>query len=306
MLHALLHGKLDEAIPEPQRLEDALTSTIVGTLVMVGAWDVLRRWFKLAPAHDTADDRRDCECWFWPRLFSAEPDAVLRIGTTLVAVEAKLHSNRNDLAPAVNPLDTDRISDQLLRQWQSLATPVNGRRRYDEALETAISACQSTTLVQIFLVDARRLSKARAEWRDSKGKLPANADLRLVTWQSLYRLLELPLSGGNRWASDLQGYLDLCGTAPFRGVPRDGVNLATVSQLPRWKPARSSASFRSAAVASRMASVSSLLGWRASESPRRFSTRLSLCTGLIDKTTRATLLAWTVGFPIQDQRGKTS
>ena len=32
MLHAVLHHKLDETTPEPQRLEDALTSTVFGTL----------------------------------------------------------------------------------------------------------------------------------------------------------------------------------------------------------------------------------------------------------------------------------
>ena len=32
MLHAVLHHKLDETTPEPQRLEDAITSTVFGTL----------------------------------------------------------------------------------------------------------------------------------------------------------------------------------------------------------------------------------------------------------------------------------
>ena len=41
MLHAVLHHKLDETTPEPQRLEDALTSTVFGTLVMTDACDVL-------------------------------------------------------------------------------------------------------------------------------------------------------------------------------------------------------------------------------------------------------------------------
>ena len=41
MLHALLHGKLQESNPEPERLEDALTSAVFGTLIWVEAWDVL-------------------------------------------------------------------------------------------------------------------------------------------------------------------------------------------------------------------------------------------------------------------------
>ena len=44
MLHAVLHGKLDESVPEPARLEDALTSTVFGALVWTGSWDLLAGW----------------------------------------------------------------------------------------------------------------------------------------------------------------------------------------------------------------------------------------------------------------------
>ena len=44
MLHALLHGKLDPTVAEPERLEDALTSTVFGTLAIVEAWDLIEDW----------------------------------------------------------------------------------------------------------------------------------------------------------------------------------------------------------------------------------------------------------------------
>ena len=44
MLHALLHGKLDAGLSEPHRLEDTLTSSVFGTLVMVGEWELLATW----------------------------------------------------------------------------------------------------------------------------------------------------------------------------------------------------------------------------------------------------------------------
>ena len=37
MLHAFLHGKIDESLPELDRREDALTSTVFGALVWTGS-----------------------------------------------------------------------------------------------------------------------------------------------------------------------------------------------------------------------------------------------------------------------------
>jgi hypothetical protein len=87
MLHALLHRKIDESIPEPQQIEDALTFTVFGTLVLVGAWEVLSRWLDIEYVKPAAGRKTLFDCWFWPRLAFAEPDALLRIGSSLVLVE---------------------------------------------------------------------------------------------------------------------------------------------------------------------------------------------------------------------------
>ena len=100
MLHALLHRKLDESIPEPQRLEDALTSTVFGALVWMEAWDTLTQW--LALPHSAATAGSSNGCWFWPRLAFAEPDVVLHMGNVLVVVEAKSRSGRHDRIAAID------------------------------------------------------------------------------------------------------------------------------------------------------------------------------------------------------------
>ncbi|MCH8130685.1 MAG: hypothetical protein IIC70_12405, partial [Acidobacteria bacterium] len=103
MLHALLHGKLDEKTPEPERLEDALTSTVFGTLVLADAGDVLADWLGRARRVDggrrPVKDRRINGVWFWPQLALAEPDVVLRLGDELFVIEAKYRSDRHDAPP---------------------------------------------------------------------------------------------------------------------------------------------------------------------------------------------------------------
>ena len=115
MLHALLHGKLDLELPEPHRREDALTSIVFGTLRMVEAWDVLASWLDVEPL--SRGQEGTVECWFWPRLAGAvEPDVVLRLGDTLVVVEAKYRSGRHDLS--LDEAD-ERPSDQIERQYKA-------------------------------------------------------------------------------------------------------------------------------------------------------------------------------------------
>lgn len=214
MLHAVLHGKLDELTPEPQRLEDALTSTVFGTLVSAEAWHVLALWLGLQGAVDEAKLVGN-DCWFWPRLAFAEPDVVLRIGDVLVVIEAKLRSGRNDLA--IQPEVEENAGDQLLRQYKCIATPPDARVRYTDELESAIS--ERRHLVQVFAVDARQ-RLLRKEVEESRRRLPDGADLRLITWQSLYALLNR--TGQARWTKDLRAYLERLGLDTFEGIARRG------------------------------------------------------------------------------------
>lgn len=229
MLHALLHKKLDELIPEPQRREDALTSVVFGTLVLVNAWTTLARWLGVGYEQPTTVALEEHDCWFWPRLATAEPDAVLRLGSFLVVVEAKYRSGRNDL-PSVEVGD-DHPSDQLVRQYRSLKGPVNDRIRYTETLERAIRECR---LIQTYVVDARRQRGARRECEESKARLGPEADLRIVTWQELFKLLDDPSLVKTRWARDLRSYLESCGLDTFEGIGHRLAEARKVTRLRQW------------------------------------------------------------------------
>jgi hypothetical protein len=126
MLHATLHGKLALLTPEAERLEDAITSTVFGTLAMVERWDVLSQW--LSPSPDSSPSEPN-DIWFWPTLrtpgCTTIPDVCVRLGNRLIVVEAKYRSGRNDLAS--NDETPDQMRDQLVRQYRCLSAAAEER-----------------------------------------------------------------------------------------------------------------------------------------------------------------------------------
>jgi hypothetical protein len=138
---------------------------------LINASDLLTQWLGIPSV--IADGPSTNDCWFWPRLASAEPDVVLRLENWLIVVEAKYRSGRNDVVP--NEEDDVDLCDQLVRQYESITRPVDKRVRYEETLERAIAECK---LVQFLVIDGSR-RRARREWEESKQRLP-KADLRLM------------------------------------------------------------------------------------------------------------------------------
>jgi hypothetical protein len=241
MLHALLRGKLLASAPEPQRLEDALTSTVFGTLLMVEAVEVLHEWMSSArdaqgrPA-PKSPLRGACEAWFWPGLTTAEPDVVLCLGSRVYVVEAKYRADRHDGLPVETDLleDGDEpVLDQLKRQWQSVEHIRNGVGRGPDSLLAAVSRCDATF---IFLVDQRRMRTARREYLESLDVMHG-ADLRLLTWQELYRILrEAVHRETRRWVVDLIEFLDRAGLDSFCGISQFPPDVATCSDRVRsWR-----------------------------------------------------------------------
>ena len=261
MLHALLQGKLDPTVAEPQRREDALTSTVLGTLVLVEAWELLREWLQL-PAPSGAPDAEN-ECWFWPHLpGGVEPDVVLRLGGTVVVVEAKYRSGRHDLA--LDEEYEDKPVDQILRQYTGISDLRDQRSAHPNTLEQAVQVCQ---LRQVFLVDARKIRSARHEYDESRERLPAAARelFVLVTWQELYGRLLKPELSRRRWAADLLTYLDECGLASFQGIKRDAAEAGQLTRLLEWRPVPTglaAPSFDTAAAHLSNANLGELRQWR--------------------------------------------
>lgn len=259
MLHAILHGKLEPTVPEPQRLEDTLTSCVFGTLVVAGAWELLANWLCFPPILLSKDGALVRECWFWPRLAFAEPDVVFRIGETLAVVEAKYRSGRHDLLSEDDAAKDD--CDQLVRQYRSVTTPLTDRVRYSDEIECAIKDCH---LVQVFLVDARRVRRARRELAESITRLPSDALISLATWQSLYSKLNDPKWSSQCWAADLRAYLRISGLATFDGVPRELGPRGCLEAIRGWALASDSghADFRGIPTVA-LSQASTLHGWRA-------------------------------------------
>jgi hypothetical protein len=261
VLHALLQGKLDPTVAEPQRREDALTSTVFGTLVLVEAWELLGEWLQL-PAPGGAPDAEN-ECWFWPHLpGGVEPDVVLRLGGTVVVVEAKYRSGRHDLA--LDEEYEEKPVDQILRQYTGVSDLRDQRSAHPDTLERAVQECQ---LRQVFLVDARKIRSARHEYHESRERLPAAARelFVLVTWQELYGRLLKPELSRRRWAADLLTYLGECGLASFQGIKRDAAEADQLTRLLEWRPVATgltAPSFDTAAAHLSNANLGELRHWR--------------------------------------------
>ena len=290
MLHALLHGKLDLELPEPHRREDALTSIVFGTLRMVEAWDVLANWLDAEPL--SSGQEGTVACWFWPRLAGAvEPDVVLRLGDTLVVVEAKYRSGRHDLS--LDEAD-ERPSDQIARQYRAVSLPRDARDVYPEELERAARECR---LAQVFVVDARRIRRARKECAESRAHLPQEARLNLATWQALDKLLSSPPCSRSRWASDLRSYLRLCGLSSFHGVPHRLLEAKRVRFIEGWSPCgRRDAAIRLRDAAATLATTPRITDLRWSPCGRRgVALRLRDAAATLKTTSRsADLRRWRV------------
>lgn len=263
MLHAMLRGKLSEDVPEPQRLEDALTSTVVGTLLLVDARDALHSWMRKAEYGAADLGFSPLQAWFWPRLALAEPDVILRLGNQLFVIEAKYRSGRHDRAASNSdemPDAQEVLSDQIVRQARSIQAIRDGHICPEPGLADAI---RTSTPVFVYLVDQRRMRKARGQFLESRGRLAPQYDLRLLTWQALYSLLHV--TKGQRWVEDLLAYLDAAGLDAFCGFRSVSATPERALRLHGWRAGGSWAGLeglRSVVLSGARVGVASLRRWR--------------------------------------------
>jgi hypothetical protein len=285
MLHALLHGQLDEFNPRPERFEDALTSTVFGAIFWAEDWALLGKWLDIPPS--SSQRIPAIEYWFWPRLGSVEPDVVFRLGNVLVVVEAKYRSDRHD--KAAKPEEDDGVGDQLVLQYESIALPVSQRKQYAEAIECAIRECQ---LIQLYVVDAGR-QRARREIDQSKQRLPPNAILRLVTWQLLSRVLNDHNALNQGWRSDLAEYLRRCGLEVFSGFSRRRSPGGELSQILDWsiRSAYPRLQFQNA-FKPEPVQPEMLLRWSLPGGVAEFGFRRAFSNELLEGTAQCVILSW--------------
>jgi len=108
---------------ERDLLEDAINSTVLGSPVLVGEWDVLGQALG-APTLDGGP----CESWFWLRLARAQPDALLRFGAVLLVVEAKYRARLRKAGgelPASERFPRRQLVQELLA-WDGVEPPTRG------------------------------------------------------------------------------------------------------------------------------------------------------------------------------------
>jgi hypothetical protein len=215
VLYAELHGKLSSDIGDgAERLEDVLTSTVFGTLFAAGAWDVVSEWLSRACREDSdglAIDARHgpIDYWFWPCLDNAEPDLVLRFGTTLVVIEAKYLSGKSgSCTPSCDVVP----NDQLVREWRAIGAAADSSG-YDPRLRDLV-ADPATRRVLIYLVRRNRYAHEVAELEHSLAQAPG-ANMYLLTWEHLDGVLATRVEV--RWASELRRYLERRRVTAFRG-----------------------------------------------------------------------------------------
>ncbi|MFT3695693.1 MAG: hypothetical protein QM831_21325 [Kofleriaceae bacterium] len=235
MLHAELHGKLSSDIGDgAERLEDVLTSTVFGTLFAASAWKIVADWLSRArrgtdtiPQVEFSNDAVDY--WFWPWLGTAEPDLIVRIGATLVIIEAKYFSGKSGSS---TPTELAASTDQLVREWCAIDIAADSSG-YDPRLREMVTE-PATRRILIYLVRRSRYARESAELEQSLAHAPG-ASMYLLTWEDLDEVLAPHLHV--RWASELSRYLERRRISAFRGFSR-AFTFMPSRLLPAWKPQR--------------------------------------------------------------------
>ena len=217
MFHAELYGKVTAESEKVERSEDVLTSAVFGTLLVAGAWDVLATWLRGAKPVGSAGElvvgaEGPHAYWFWPWLHGAEPDVVMRLGDTLVVVEAKFYSGKSgDGGPAV---EGERSADQLVREWDA-CSPMADASRYPVLLRAAMHECSARRLV--YLVRRNRAPHEMAQV-EASAKKATGASMYLLTWEHLHEVLVEP--SAPQWMGELRQYLEDKKLAAFRGFTK--------------------------------------------------------------------------------------
>ncbi|MCC6909122.1 MAG: hypothetical protein IT430_14360 [Phycisphaerales bacterium] len=151
-------------------------------------------------------------------------------------IEAKYRSGKHDHAVAETDATGEgplALADQLCRQVRSIEDLCNGGWASEAGLTRAV---QNARLRFLYIVDERRLRRCMREFRASVKLAPPRADLRILTWQRLHRLLHLIEDRGSHWAWPLRDYLEYAGLDAYCGIHSMNRTTATACRpLKRWR-----------------------------------------------------------------------
>ena len=245
VLHAEIHGKLGRDALEHERIEDALTSSVWGTLFVADAWEVVHEW--VARARDVAGNRapptdlvsEDHWYYFWPRLHEAEPDLLVRIGAVLFVIEIKYGARLS----GVGVDEAGMVQDQLARQWRSVAPDQEHIHHYPREIREEIQ--KTTRRCVVYLVSARAAARSSREIIGSSALVP-DAPILLLFWEELHAILldrvRTAPNHGQQWTHELLKLLERRDLRAYAGVQWALRGLAAgrigaLSRLRRLQPA---------------------------------------------------------------------
>ncbi len=114
----------------------------------------------------------------------AEPDVVVRLGSTLVLVEAKYDAKMGGASTAQGQ-DGPPVN-QLCREWRALQ-PAAVSPRYPARLR-ALVADPSQSRALVYLVRGAQRTRSARELAASRAQEPGSR-MFLITWEDLHRVL---------------------------------------------------------------------------------------------------------------------
>jgi hypothetical protein len=162
-------------------------------------------------------------------LGTAEPDLVVRLGATLVVIEAKYFSGKSGSS---TPTEIADSTDQLVREWRAIGTAADSSS-YDPRLRELVTE-PTTRRILVYLVRRSRYAREVAELEHSLAQAPG-ASMYLLTWEDLDEVLAPHLHV--RWARELSRYLERRRVSAFRGFRRAFASTPS-KLLPAWNPQR--------------------------------------------------------------------
>ncbi|MBZ4419085.1 hypothetical protein [Myxococcus sp. RHSTA-1-4] len=252
MLKAELHNKLpDDTRIALDRLEDLLTSNLLGSLTYLPAEHVLLPWLRHARAHPShvteplvPDGVLGATVLFWPRAGTREADALvllqLESRTEAILVECKYESGKSNAAISEDS-DGKAHGDQLVDYWRALAGDGIRPSRSDTSATRA--PIQGVKLVYVTAHGTMPVEDMAESWKQLTPEEQSLARFYWLSWRDLHALVtreppRQPAPGDTAQRNlrrDLAALLERKSLLRFRGFDRLASTLPPVSSSPAWR-----------------------------------------------------------------------
>ncbi|HZI03730.1 MAG TPA: hypothetical protein VEZ71_06895 [Archangium sp.] len=251
MLKAELHNKLpDETRVSFERMEDLLTSNLLGSLTYLPAELVLLPWLRQArpfPPEEggklVLDGVRSTQVLFWPRAGHRQADALVLLQRhdgppEPILIECKYEMGMSNAAAHGGP-DGSSTGNQLTDYWRSLDKGAVTPTRH-EALDIPGSSFRGTCIIYITAHGTMPGEALQRSWDLLSQEEKARARFFWLSWRDLHAVLnrargECKDDSRQNLLADLIALLQRKSLIRFRGfeILTPAVPLRTTS--PHWR-----------------------------------------------------------------------